>query len=361
MLGFDVICGRQTHTLSLQLLITHCLLLFEVEASILLLPLLLRLSLFVIVDEDDHDVLRQACTAIALTDSAATTLSPPRAGAGGSAALTIEALPGLAPPGGAAALVALLARARRSTLGGQDTLIVAPALLGVEERVKLATEDLLSHELSLDRGGAPRTQVRIDVEVPWHILHTARQAVRLHDITAMLIRLDEPAVVMMGQSTIVRLDWHASPRKLFYSCRSPSPLLSTLKQRGLASPRCAAIPLRQGLPCRQTLREPGELQLGLLLRGTTRKRRKAPVKLILGCATGCGWVVLEGGVQHRREHVSVRNQQRGLSSWTPRVAVNLEPVLFIVLDLSGELPASGHFLGLGASFLALFPVVVISS
>ena len=163
--------------LSLQLLITLCLLLFEVEASVLLLPLFLSLSLFMIVNKDDHDVLRQACTAITLADSAATTLSPPRARASGSATHTIKALPGLASPGGTAALEAPLARARRSILSGQDTLVIAPALLGVEERVKLPTIDLLSHEFSLDRGGSPRSQVRIHVEVPWHILHTARQAV----------------------------------------------------------------------------------------------------------------------------------------------------------------------------------------
>ena len=142
MLGFGSTCGRQTHTLSLQLLVALCLLLFEVKAIILLLPLFLCFSLFMIVNENDHDVLRQAYTAIALTDPPATILIFPWAIFSGRAAFSIKALAGLAPPSGHTTLVALPTRA---TLHGQDTLIVAAALLRVEELIELATKDLLSH------------------------------------------------------------------------------------------------------------------------------------------------------------------------------------------------------------------------
>ena len=99
-------------------------------------------------------------------------------------------------------------------LGHHSQVIILP-FFGVDELVELASEDLLTHELSLNVRRSSHAQFRIDVELFWHLLDTDGKSIRLDVLITLFVLFKEPLVQVMCETSTISVRRHTLPGILF--------------------------------------------------------------------------------------------------------------------------------------------------
>ena len=102
-------------------------------------------------------------------------------------------------------------------LDWQHSGIVVLTFPRVKKHVELASEYLLSHQLSLDVGRPSQPHVRVDVKLFGHVLDATRHSVGLDCLRASALLIEELLVIVMRKVPAVPLHRNASPGILLYA------------------------------------------------------------------------------------------------------------------------------------------------